>query len=218
LKIGLASDSFGNLEALGRALRVLHEQGAERIFFLGGRFSDVEGSLRDGAEKTAPTPAPATTSTDLGFLAAVEGALTRQMNGAPADAAVAAILSKIVRVASKACPEWHQDEVPKKLIEMTEGFLCCLVHDKSELSKDDIENATILFHGNSAHPALVQIGPRFFVTPGHLRDPAPVGKPASFALCDVSTAGLELVVFSSTGSELRRQKAAMGNRTKMSIK
>ncbi len=46
--------------------------------------------------------------------------------------------------------------------------LCCVVHDKNDLTKDDLLNASLFIHGKEPEPKVVQIGPRFFVTPGKL--------------------------------------------------
>ncbi len=211
-RIGLASDSFGDLDALERALDAFTRAHADRIFFLGGRFADVDAVLarRRGGSREAPVP-----QSDSEFLEAIRGALERHATRDPEAEKLAA---RIVRVASRACPEYAGDGAPRKVMDLVAGNICCLVHDKSELSRDDIVNATILFHGNSGNAALVQIGPRYFVTPGHLRDPAPDGGPPTFALLEVGERELELVVYSGDGAELRRERAAFGSRGKMSVR
>ncbi len=214
MKIGLASDSFGNVEALSAAFERLTAAGAERIFFLGGRYADVEAVLhrrRAGAQGV-----PAVGDGEVGFLEAVRGALARAAAGAGAGADE--LERRIVRVASRACPEYQRDRAPRKVFEMVDGLICCLVHDKSELTRDDIANASVLFHGNSGHAAMVAIGPRVFVTPGHLRAADPEGRPPSCALLEVCPEALELTVYSPSGQELRRQKLAAAARARMSVK
>ncbi|HSN90244.1 MAG TPA: hypothetical protein VLS93_03355 [Anaeromyxobacteraceae bacterium] len=209
MRIGLASDSFGNVAALERALDLFARAGAERVFFLGGRYADVDAAMarRRGASRGAPVP-----QDDLEFLAAVESALEREA-GRKADP----LEGRIVRVASRACPEIHRG-APWKLMEMVSGQICCLVHDKANLDREDIGNATLLFHGNASDAALVQIGPRFFVTPGHLREPAPAGHPATFGLLEVKAHELELVVHGTDGAELRRVRLPFGSRGKMTVR
>jgi len=209
LRIGLASDSFGNVAALERALEVFAWAGVERVFFLGGRYADVDAAMarRRGGSRGAPVP-----QDDLEFLAAVRGALERE-----ADRKADPLEGHIVRVASRACPEIHRG-APWRLMEMVAGQICCLVHDKANLSREDIGNATLLFHGNAADAALVQIGPRFFVTPGHLREPAPEGHPATFAVLEVGAHELELVVHGAGGAELRRVRLPFGSRGKMTVR
>lgn len=209
MRIGLASDSLGNLAALGRALEVFARAGVERVFFLGGRYADVDAALARRRGSPGPAPVP---GDDLEFLAAVESALEREA-GRKADP----LEGRVVRVASLACPEIRRG-APTKLIEMVAGQICCLVHDKATLSREDIGNATLLFHGNASEAALVQIGPRFFVTPGHLREPAPAGQPATFAVLEVSPQELELVVHAAGGEEIRRLRAGFGSRGKMTVR
>jgi len=218
VKIGLASDSFGNVEALVVAFDTLAEAGVDRIFFLGGRYGDVDAAL---ARKRAGAPRPPRTRTpaegNLGFLEAVEGALSRRAKEGTEDE-VERLARRVVRVASKACPEYQRYRAPRKVFEMVDALICCLVHDKSELTRDDIANATVLFHGNSGHPALVAIGPRIFVTPGHLRALDPDGRPPTFALLDVGPHGMEMTVYSAFGEEVGKERVALGTRTKVSVK
>jgi predicted phosphodiesterase len=208
VRIGLASDSFGNLDALGRALELFAHTGVDRVFFLGGRWADVPQAM---ARRKAPAGPPAPAD-DRAFLDAVRGALAREVEKAadPLD-------GRVVRVASRACPEAHRG-APLKQLEMVAGQICCLVHDKAELARDDIENAVLLFHGNSARAGLVAIGPRVFVTPGHLRHPAPEGRPASFAVLEVGPQELELVVYDEGAAEVRRDRAPFGSRGKMTVR
>jgi hypothetical protein len=216
VKIGLASDSFGNVEALVVAFGTLSEAGAERIFFLGGRYADVDAALarkRAGVPKAPRTPPEG----NLGFLEAVEGALSRRASDGIEDEADR-LARRVVRVASKACPEYQRDRAPRKVFEMVDGLICCLVHDKSELSRDDIANASVLFHGNSGHPALVAIGPRIFATPGHLRALDPDGRPPTFALLDVGPQGMEMTIYSAFGEVVGKERVSLGARNKVSVK
>ena len=178
-RIGLCSDSFGNLDALGVAFDVFAAMGVERVFFLGGWYADVDAVLarRRFAQAGAKVP-----RSDGEFLSAVEKALSRA--GSVPEHPLA---GKITRVASRACPE-AKAGASRKVVDMVEGQLCCLVHDKADLTRDDIGNASLLFHGNSGRAALVQIGPRVFATPGHLRTPDEEGRPASFAMVELLSA------------------------------
>lgn len=201
MRIGLASDTFGNVEPLERALDTFARAGVDRVFFLGGRLADLAAALsrRRGGSRGAAVP-----RSDAEFLAAVEGALTRHVaaEGDPLD-------GRIVRVASRACAEYARPET-RKQVDLVEGRICCLVHDKADLSRDDIANATLLFHGNSAHAALVQIGTRFFVTPGHLRAPAPGGGPPTFAVLEATPRDLVLSAYSPSGERVAEQRASFG--------
>ena len=217
MKIGLTSDSLGNVEALAAAFDRLQALGAERIFFLGARYADVDAVL-DCKRAGARPGANASFDGETGFLRALEGALAQAADAASAAEQVAALERRVVRVASRACPEYQWDRAPRKIFEMVDGLICCLVHDKAELTRDDITNASVLFHGNSGHAAMVAIGPRVFVTPGHLRALDPDGRPPTFALLDVGSEALEFVVLSASGDELRRDKLPLEVRSKMSVR
>jgi predicted phosphodiesterase len=211
VRIGLASDSFGNVELLGTVLDRFARAKVDRVFFLGGRCADVNVALaRRGMPEPVDHPVP---RTDAEFLAAVEGALARQ-----AVAAGDPLAGKVVRVASRACSEYESGEVPRRQVDLVEGKICCLVHDKADLDRDDIANATLIFHGNSAHAGLVQIGPRTFVTPGPLRAPTPDGRPGSYAVVEVTAQEVVLSAFSEGGVETKRERASFGAGAKMSVR
>jgi hypothetical protein len=217
VKIGLASDSFGNLQGLQVAFDRFFEADTERIFFLGGRYADVATSLQH-KRKPVEVPKRDLADSDIAFLNAVEGALAGQISAEP-DPVTQKLSERIVRIASRHCPEYGSKDLPAKVFEMVGTRICCLVHDKADLTRDDIANATILFHGNAAAPGLVQIGPRYFVTPGHLRERHPEGKPPTFAMLDLGPDEMDLVVYSgATGKELGRQHASLRHQSKVSVK
>lgn len=209
MRIGLASDSFGNLEALGRALDLFARAAVDRVYFLGGRLADLDAAL---GRRRAPPEAPVPRS-DSEFLAAFEEALARHANPDP-------LADRIVRVASRACPEAASGAVPMKQVDLVEGRICCLVHDKSALDREDITNATVLFHGNADRAALVQIGPRYFVTPGRLRAAAPGGDGApTFGVLEMTERELVLTVYAADRTaELRRDRASFVAGAKMSVR
>jgi predicted phosphodiesterase len=210
LRIGLASDSFGNLELLGTVLDHFARAKVDRTFFMGGRCADLDTVL---ARRLSGSREAAVPRTDSEFLAAVESALSRH-----AAAEQDPLAGKVLRVASRACPEYGAGAVPRKQMDLVEGRICCIVHDKSELTREDIANATVLFHGNSGHAALVQIGPRYFVTPGHLRAPAPPGRPPTYAVLDVTERDLVLTVYAPDGAEVKRERAGFAAGGKMSVR
>jgi hypothetical protein len=56
------------------------------------------------------------------------------------------------------------------------------------------------------------------VTPGHLRRPAPEGRPATFGLVEVTARELVLTVFSEEGAELRQDRVSLSGTGKMSVR
>ncbi len=78
MKVGLVSDSYGNVEVLEGAIDALFAAGADRIFFLGGRYADVQAVLdrkRAGVRRSRPAQPSPSGEEALGFLRAVEGML-----------------------------------------------------------------------------------------------------------------------------------------------
>jgi predicted phosphodiesterase len=205
VRIGLASDTHGNVEGLERALDLFERAAVDQIIFLGGRYADVDGALAVRRVASAPTPVEAWDPASL--------AAGRAAAAAWADP----LAARIVRVASRACPEYANDPGPGKHVDMIEGRIVCAVHDKASLSRDDIENASVIFHGNSVHAALIRIGPRCFVTPGHLRA-TPMEAPPSFALVELDERELVLKVFSAQAAELRTERAGFGTSGKLSVR
>ncbi len=219
MKIGLASDSFGNIDALRLAFGTLSAAGADRIFFLGGRFGDVDAALLSREEIAAVRPVGhAGRDDELGFLRAVEGALAQRAARAFARAEADRLASRIVRVASRSCPEWASQGAPRKVLEMVDGHVCCLVHDKSDLTRDDVANSALLFHGNSGEAAMVAAGTKLFVTPGHLRAPDPDGRPPTFALVALEGRTLDLSVYTIAGEVIRRERAQLTPPGRVSVK
>jgi predicted phosphodiesterase len=209
LRIGLASDSHGNIDLLDSVLQHFAAAKVDRVFFLGDRCGDVEAVLVRAGLDLREEPVP---RTDSEFLAAIEGALARQAS--PQDP----LGSRMVRVASRECPEYESGALPRKQMDLVEGRICCLVHDKSALDRDDISNASVIFHGNSTQAALVQIGPRTFVTPGHLRESAPDGRPPSYGIVDFGEREIVMSVFGADGSALKQLRASFGAGGKMSVR
>lgn len=170
VRIGLVSESWGDAPLLARALAALDQAGAERTFFLGGRWADVDAAL-------APPLAPP---------------------------AAARIRARVVRVASRSCPERAAGAAPGKVIELIGGALSYLVSDKADLTRDEIENATFLLHGGAGAAGLVRIGPRFFVTPGRLAPPGGPPGAGTWALLEVDGPRVGLVVHGADGAERTR--------------
>ena len=76
--------------------------------------------------------------------------------------------SASLRVPERDCLQYMDPTIPRKVLDMVGDTLCCLVHDKNDLTRDDLLNATIFIHGKESEPKVVQIGPRYFLTPGRL--------------------------------------------------
>ena len=174
--IGIFSDSEGDLEAVDRALRFLSKKGARRFFFAGGNYADLDEWVKLKRDEARS----ATDYSDLDFLADLTSFLQEedQRDRPPAfgnahELAMKAneltrMKDKVLRTPEKGSLPYLDPSVPRKAVDMLGEVLCCLVHDKNDLDKEDMVNAVLLVHGKDPEPKVVQIGPRFFITPGRL--------------------------------------------------
>lgn len=208
MRVGLAADSGGDVAALCRAFRLLKDQlGCERLFFLGGKWSDVDGFQETTLEAAIPpvervTPAP----TDL------ESLLRSALTPAPTvpDWKEPEKVDPVVRVAEKDSGAPPEDQ---KLIEMLGATLCIMVHNKADLTKEDLTNANLILHGKSKQPGLVRIGARAFITPGSV-----AGETATVAVLDHQPASLDVEFYDLQGRLLSKENIAMGSATKFSAR
>lgn len=173
--IGLLSDSHGDLDALEAGYALLAGRGARRFFFLGARFTDVEAWLTRRRSEARGGQA----YSDTDFLADVSawlvsstqqsrpGAFEAEEGGALAEDPLE-LKGRFSLTPERGSLQYLDPTVPRKLMDMVGNQLCCVVHHKNDLTKDDLTNASVFIHGASREPAVVQIGPRFFVTPGAL--------------------------------------------------
>lgn len=179
--IGVFSDSDGDLTAFDAALKFLAAKGARRFLFAGGRFDDLDAWVKWKREEVK-----AQSDYSSGdFLEDVQryliglDQLDRPAAFGTAHEQVRAIeeltrlKDRILRAPEKGSLAWQDSAVPRKVMEMLGDALCCLVHDKNDLDKEDMLNAVVLVHGKGTEPKVVTIGPRTFITPGTLKGAKP---------------------------------------------
>ncbi|MGC4114382.1 MAG: hypothetical protein QM765_07175 [Myxococcales bacterium] len=220
MKIGLVADSMGDVDALEHACDFLvEEKGAGRLFFLGGRYTDVDDLLQRKREAARGGAA----YSDADFLADVaafvakaaeaeKGGVAHRLNKSEVETYAA----RFTRVPDKDCLQYRDPNIARALPDMVGDRIAILVHDKADLTREDLEPATFLIHGASKEPAVVQIGPRYFVTPGRLCGGDPDG---SFGLLELeAAAGLSFVAYGFDGREKRRVAMSMQTKTKMTVK
>jgi len=173
--IGLLSDSHGDLVAFDRAYRMLKERGARRFFFAGGRYTDLDEWI---AWRNRQASGGGNDYTDADFLADVSGFLmgAEQVERPPAfgldpdegDPEMVKVRERFVRTPERDSTHYSDPRIEKKAMDMLGDALCTVVHDKNDLTRDDLLNATFFVHGKERQPKVVQIGPRYFITPGML--------------------------------------------------
>ena len=121
-----------------------------------------------------------------------------------------------MRAPERDCLAYRDPTVDKKVVDMAGDALCCVVHDKNDLNREDLLNATLFFHGNEAEPKVVQIGPRFFVAPGKLAGAAE----QTCGLVELVNRQLQFTAFRLDGKTVVEPKPlqAVAGKTKLSVK
>ncbi|MBJ6762460.1 hypothetical protein JGU66_16945 [Myxococcaceae bacterium JPH2] len=175
--IGVFSDSHGDLAAFDAAYELLRARGARRFIFTGARFTDLDEWVLWRRQKSRG----GREYSDADFLADVTNWLTNTQEARPRTPAFGAapadvaseddrrlVMERFVRVPERESLHYRDPSTPNKMLELMGDTLCCVVHDKNDLSRDDLLNAMVFIHGKEPEPRVVQIGPRYFVTPGRL--------------------------------------------------
>lgn len=218
MKLGMLADSLGNVDVLETAVDLLLARGVERVAFLGGYWGDLDALFQRRREKQRGRKE----YTDNDFLGDIAQFMAKhevEQRGAAAAAAASRdpidkFVSRFVRVPDKDSLQYRDPQIPVKLPELFFGLIASLVHDKADLSKEDIANATILVHGRGKEAGVVQIGPRAFVTPGRLAGAAA----STCAYLEGSPQGVVFVALEVGGREIRRTPLAVGAKTKITVK
>lgn len=174
--IGVFSDSHGDLQAFDAAYELLRSLGARRFLFTGARYTDLDEWLLWRRQKSRG----GREYSDADFLADVsqwlgsQDALPRtpSRGAAPADVASEEdrrlVMERFVRVPERESLQYRDPSINNKAMDLLGDTLCCVVHDKNDLTREDLLNALVFIHGKDPEPKVVQIGPRYFLTPGRL--------------------------------------------------
>lgn len=222
--IGILSDSHGDLGAFDAAYELLRARGAERFIFLGGRYSDLDEWIlarrerrRGGREYsgtdfiqdvehwlsvTEQKPRPRALSQG--------DPVAGQMEGDPL-----LVRKSFLRTPEKDSLQYMDPAIPQKMLDMLGDTLCCLVHDKNDLGREDLSNAFVFIHGKESEPKLVQIGPRYFLSPGRLAGAAE----QTCALLEREERNLRYTAFRLDGAVvLEPRTLLLDRRSKLTVK
>jgi hypothetical protein len=222
--IGVFSDSEGDLEAFDAALKFLAAKGARRFLFAGGRYEDLDEWVKWKREEVRAQSdySNADFLEDLQrYLVGLEQ-LERPAAFGTAYESVRAIeeltrmKDKVLRAPEKGSLAYQDSSIPKKVMDLLGDTLCCVVHDKNDLNKEDMVNAVVLVHGKEPEPQVVHIGPRVFVSPGRLKG----GKRPVVGLLEAAERQLYFSAFTLDGKTIiDRQVLNTGSgRPKVSVK
>jgi hypothetical protein len=220
--IGIFSDSDGDLNALDAALRFLSGKGARRFLFAGGKYADLDDWVKWKRDEARAL----TDYSNLDFLADISNYLgdADQLDRPPAfgnayelsrtNEELTRMADRVIRTPEKGSLQYQDPKCPKKAMDMLGDTLCCVVHDKNDLDKEDMLNAVLLVHGNEKEPKVVQIGPRYFLTPGCLKGDKP-----TVAMLEFAEKSLKYSAFALSGETLiEGQMLAVQQKKKVSVK
>ncbi len=179
--IGVFSDSDGDLTAFDAALKLLASKGARSFLFAGGKFDDLDEWVkwkREEVKAQSDYSGEDFLEDVKRFLIGLDqvdrpAAFGTAHEQAAAIEELTRMKDKVLRAPEKGSIAYQNKSVPKKVVEMLGDALCCLVHDKNDLDKEDMLNSVVLVHGKDTEPKVVQIGPRTFITPGRLTGDKP---------------------------------------------
>ncbi len=226
--IGVFSDSQGDLAAFDAAYELLKGKGAKRFIFAGNRYSDLDDWIRMRKDKArggrsysdndflADVSSWLAGSTDVNVRGPVFGQEDEEQKASAEVADLDRLRDKFTRVPERDSLAFLDPSVEKKQVDMAGDALCCIVHDKNDLGREDLMNATLFIHGNEAVPKVVQIGPRFFVTAGKL-----AGAPEqTCGMIELVNRVLQFTAYTLDGKVVLPPKPlqAVASKTKLSVK
>jgi hypothetical protein len=222
--IGVFSDSHGDLAAFDAAFEQLKARGARRFIFAGGDYQDLDDWFYFRRDRVRASR----DYTDEDFLQDVRTWLAQgeQVERPPAfwghaevqralEDELVKVRDRFIRVCEKDTKLGADAPGLRKSMDMIADTLCCIVHDKNDLEKDDLINATVIIHGKEPEGKVVQIGPRYFVTPGRLSG----GGTPSCALIEKVEKNLQVTILGLEGQTLvEPQVLSLDRRNKISVK
>jgi hypothetical protein len=125
------------------------------------------------------------------------------------------VKARFLRVPERESAQYVDSSVPRKAMDMIGDTLCCVVHDKNDLTREDMQNALLFIHGREEEPKLVQIGPRYFISSGSLAGAAE----QTCGLLEVVERNLRFSAFRLDGKPIvDGQVLVMDRRTRLSVK
>jgi hypothetical protein len=101
---------------------------------------------------------------------------------------------------------------PRRTIEILDGRVVVLIHDKGMLDEEDIAAASLLVFGKANEPMIKRVGSRMFVAPG----PIAQGGGGS-ALLDDGAGGIRVEIIDSAGAVTAQDHLAGGAMNKTRV-
>lgn len=97
-----------------------------------------------------------------------------------------------------------------RAIELLNGRVVVMIHDKADLDEEDILPASLLVFGKSSQPLVKQVGSRWFLSPGLLEH-------FGVMTLEDHEDGIHLALFDSVGHEVRRERLIAARAAKLKV-
>lgn len=192
LKVGVISDTHGNLSGFIDAIEFLRErEQVAKLFFLGHEYQDFDKVLEvKRALRTAKAKKPEGEDEGLGRSLFDELARQQGIDEKPKMARTQLdetewLEKQAVRLAGEDDPEALFGKVPEMEFELVGGRIVCAAHNPKSLSKEDIASANLVVYGHTHLYQVDKVSGRYFLNPGHLMETEDQGRPPTFAVLDL---------------------------------
>jgi predicted phosphodiesterase len=124
---------------------------------------------------------------------------------------------QFVRVPEPGSPQYADENIANRQLEMVGTNIVLLVHSPSEATPDDLANANLIFHGETGKPQVREDGGKYFICPGHLRDKDHAGAPASFGLFELGNKTARLTFHGIQGDLLDEKTLRITKKGKITV-
>lgn len=206
MKVGVISDTHGNLSGFLDAVDALHDtHGVTKLFFLGHAYKDLDRVLE---VKKALRAAKDQDDDPTDFVSDLYDVLAQQQGIARKRATpnemddVHWIKKHVVRVPAEDEPEaLFSNHGKLKEFELVGGRIICAVHNPKKLSKEDIGSANLVLYGMTHLYQVDHVGGRYFLNPGHLMAEPDNHRPPTYGLLDLGDSP-RFTVFDLDGNKL----------------
>jgi hypothetical protein len=99
-----------------------------------------------------------------------------------------------------------------RAVEMLDGRMSVLLHDKALLDEEDILPAILIIFGKNRAPLIRRVGPRTFVSPGGLDNPD-----GGLAVCDEYEGSIEVKVYNQAFQIVAQETISTARSGKMRV-
>jgi phytoene dehydrogenase-like protein len=199
MRLGLIGPAENRDDLLERAVRFLYRDlGVHRAIYLG---------LDPALDRVVHDMAAKLVNDEPGEAAVWQRAANRCADASPdqIDEFLQAERERLALVVFASLPGGET-----RLVELLNGKVAVMIHDKALLDEDDIASATYLVFGKSDEPLVKPIGSRWFLSPGPL---------ATFGIMLLEDADgrVELSLYDNLGHEVRRERLLSAPSNRVSI-